>query len=49
MRGAVSSTTGPASPSPLVAAASAVQIAIILAVILVAGRLFGFSSPGRVE
>jgi putative spermidine/putrescine transport system permease protein len=35
--------------SPLVAAASAVQIALILSVILVAGRLFGLSSPGSVE
>jgi putative spermidine/putrescine transport system permease protein len=35
--------------SPLVAAASAVQIALVLSVILVAGRLFGLSSPGSVE
>lgn len=35
--------------SPLVAAASAVQIALILAVIVVTGRLFGLSTPGRVE
>ncbi|TCR60576.1 ABC transporter permease [Bosea sp. BK604] len=35
--------------SPLVAAASAVQIVLILSVILVAGRLFGLSSPGSVE
>lgn len=35
--------------SPLVAAASAVQIVLILSVILAAGRLFGLSSPGSVE
>lgn len=35
--------------SPLVAAASAVQIVLILSVILVTGRLFGLTSPGRVE
>lgn len=35
--------------SPLVAAASAVQIALILSVILIAGRLFGLSGPGKVE
>jgi putative spermidine/putrescine transport system permease protein len=35
--------------SPLVAAASAVQIALIFSVILIVGRLFGLSSPGRVE
>jgi putative spermidine/putrescine transport system permease protein len=35
--------------SPLVAAASAIQIVLILSVILVTGRLFGLSSPGRVE
>ena len=35
--------------SHLVAAASAVQIALILAVIVVTGRLFGLSTPGRVE
>jgi putative spermidine/putrescine transport system permease protein len=35
--------------SPLVAAASAVQIAHILSVILVAGRLFGLSNPRRVD
>jgi len=35
--------------SPLVAAASAIQILIILFVILVTGRLFGLSSAGRVE
>nr|WP_283949645.1 ABC transporter permease [Limobrevibacterium gyesilva] len=35
--------------SPLVAAASAIQIALILAVVVVTGRLFGLSGPGRVE
>lgn len=35
--------------SPLVAAASAIQIAIILVIVLIAGRLFGLSSPGRIE
>ena len=35
--------------SPLVAAASTVQIAIILGVILLTGRLFGAASPGRTE
>jgi putative spermidine/putrescine transport system permease protein len=35
--------------SPLVAAASAVQIALIFSVILVVGRLLGLSRPGRVE
>jgi putative spermidine/putrescine transport system permease protein len=35
--------------SPLVAAASAIQIVLILSVILVAGRLFGLTSPGKVE
>ena len=35
--------------SPLVAAASTVQILLILAVVLITTRLFGLSAPGRTE
>ena len=35
--------------SPLVAAASAIQIVLILAVVVVTGRLFGLSGPGSTE
>jgi putative spermidine/putrescine transport system permease protein len=35
--------------SPLVAAASTVQIVLILAVVLITARLFGLSAPGRTE